>query len=69
MVRVADVLREFADVLKLRMTIPKSAEAARIVCMVTNQRIQENKFYTFITEAYDRYMQKIFIYQSLRPKF
>ena len=51
---VADELREFALALrKLRITAPRCAEGARAASMMTNLGIDENDFYSFMSETYD----------------
>ena len=51
---VADELREFALALrKLRITAPRCAEGARASSMMTNLGIDENDFYSFMSETYD----------------
>jgi hypothetical protein len=52
---VADELREFALALrKLRITAPRSAVGARVAYMMSKIGLDEDDFYSFMSETYDR---------------
>ena len=52
---VADELREFALALrKLRITAPRSAVGARVAYMMSKIGLDEDDFYLFMSETYDK---------------
>ena len=52
---VADELREFALALrKLRITAPRSAVGARVAYMMSKIGLDEDNFYSFMSETYDK---------------